>query len=134
MRIFLVLSLFFSLTVAAQDEAAARIVFEKYISSIEKNDLSGLLSIMNDNFLKETGGKDHWKEVLKNLGHDYKGAKVVEVELKKFKGRYYARFNFRKKSEKEKPLSDKWFLLEKVGDKFLIHDFLDHFIPGEEVN
>jgi hypothetical protein len=134
MRILLLLFLFFSLTVNAQDEARVRVLFEKYISSIEKKDLSSLLSTMDDNFLKETGGKDHWKEILKTIGPEYKGAKVIDVELKTYKGLIYARFNFRKKTEKEKPLGDKWFLLTKVGDKFLIHDFLDHFIPGEEVN
>ena len=134
MKILLILFVFFSLSVSASNEDSARILFQKYISSIGNKDLSALLSTMDDNFITETGGKDHWKEVIEMLGHEYKGAKVVQVELKKYKGRYYARFNFRKKSEKEKPLGDKWFHLKLIEDKFLIHDFLDHFIPEEEVN
>jgi hypothetical protein len=134
MKIFLILCVFVSLSVFARDEASARLLFQKYISSIENKDLSALLSTMDDHFIKETGGKDHWKEVIEMLGHEYKGARVVQVELKKFNGRYYARFNFRKKSETEKPLGDKWFQLKLIGNKFIIYDFLDHFIPEEEVN
>ena len=130
MKIILILCLFLSIPVIAKDESAARELFEKYISSLSKKDLQGIISIMDPHFLEVNGGREHWKEVLKDYGDEYKGAKVIKVEFMEWSGKHYARFNFRKKNEKEKPLSDNWYLLKLVGDKFLIYEFLDHYTPG----
>lgn len=129
MKILLLLLTLFSVSTFAKDEAAARELFEKYITSFEKSDVEGLLRTMDPYFLRETGGKEHWKEVVGAFAKDYKGAKVVKVELAIVKDQYFGRFNFSKKNEKAGLLTDKWFQLTLVNDKFLLHDFIDHFDP-----
>jgi hypothetical protein len=134
MKFFILILLLCSFSSFASTEAEARLLFEKYLTSFESKDLPGLLSTMDDHFIKETGGKEHWKEVIETFAKDYKGAKVKRVELRTVRGNYYGRFNFSQKNKKESPLSDKWFLLVLIDGKFVIHDFIDHFNPDEKEN
>jgi len=131
-KFFLLIFLFLSSLSVASTEGEARKLFERYITSFGNKDLTNLLSTMDSHFLKETGGKDHWKEVIEAFGKDYKGAKVEKVEFLNVRGLYLARFNFSTKKKKAEPLSDKWFELVLINGQLYIHDLVDHFNPEEK--
>jgi hypothetical protein len=65
MKIFYILALFFQLSAHADDTVEARELFVNYMDSLYKKDYSKLTSLMDENFLKKTGGEEHWKDVLK---------------------------------------------------------------------
>jgi hypothetical protein len=92
------------------------------MDSIYKKDLSMLTSLMDEKFLEKTGGKEHWKSVLKGK---QKKEQVDKVEVRKVNNYYFARFC----TKSEPNLTDNWFVLIKRGDKFLFYDFASDFDP-----
>ena len=120
MKFLYLLFILFHLTAYADDTSSARDLFVNYMDSIYKKDLSMLTSLMDEYFLKRTGGKEHWKSILKGK---QKKEQVDKVELRKVNNYYFARFC----TKSEPNLTDSWFVLIKRGDKFLFYDFASDF-------
>lgn len=119
----------FQLSAHADVTTEARELFVNYLDSIYKKEYSKLISLMDENFLKKTGGKEHWKDVLKG---PQKKEVVDKVEVKKINNYYFARFSLKSATGKEQELTDNWFVLIKKDEKLLLYDFASDFDPEEK--
>jgi len=104
--------------------AEAKQLFTDYMDSFHEQNHAKLISLMDDNFLEQSGGKDKWKEVLKD---PHPKEVVKKVEVKKVNNHYFARFSTT--GEGEDPGFGSWFILVKKDGKLRLHAFAQDFDP-----
>jgi len=115
-KYLLIVILFFPSLAHADVTAEAKQLFTDYLDSIHEQNYTKLISLMDDNFLKETGGEDKWREVVQ----DPSPKEVVKkVEVKKVNKHYFARFST--PGEGESLTDSVWFVLARKDGKLFLH-------------
>jgi|GEM_PF-2480578 len=98
-------------------------LFTDYLDSLHEQDYTKLISLMDDNFLEETGGKDKWKSVVQDP-HPKKVVKTVDV--RRVNEHYFARFGTT--AEGEYQTDSVWFVLVDNDGKLVFHALAQDFV------
>jgi hypothetical protein len=119
-KYLLVFVFLFHLPARADVTAEAKQLFTDYLDSLHEQNYTKLISLMDDNFLEQSGGEDKWKAVLQ----DPTPKEVVKkVEVKKVNDLYFARFS----TTGDPTVVSVWFVLVKKDGKLLLYDTDQHF-------
>lgn len=105
-----------------------------YIKAFKLGDYSIFQKTVSTKYIKDNGGENHWKKILRLLKPKYKNSKLQNITIHFNKANEaYANYEVVKDGKYINKMKNTWFLLKKKDKTWKISALVHDFDPTEEV-